>query len=252
MTNGIYQDGRHYDQMFGPDGNVEFFRDEARALGGPVLELACGTGRILQPIADAGIAATGIDVAPGMLAEARRRAHSGGTSPARYLQEDMRSCHLNERFALIFIAGNSICHLLDIDSFQECMARVREHLAEGGHFIVDVFVPRLQLLLVDPSSRQRLSEYDAPDGSGRVVVTSQSHYDPIAQIKFTKTFHHFPGGAPEVEGSLDMRMYFPQELQALLRYNGFRIAAAYGGFDRGPLTGASAKQIYVAEAVAEP
>jgi SAM-dependent methyltransferase len=213
-----------------------------------VLELACGTGRILQPISDAGFAATGIDLSPGMLAEARRKAQAGNSS-ARYLQEDVRSFSLGQRFALIFIAGNSICHLHDIDSFEACMARVREHLAEGGRFIVDVFVPRLQLLLTDPESRQPFSEYDDPDGSGRVVVTHTSRYDAITQIKSVKTFHKFSDGTPEIEGSLKLRMYFPQELQALLRYSGLRVLAAYGAYDSTPLTSASAKQIYVMEAV---
>lgn len=146
----IYLDGRHYDRMFSPKGDVEFFLNEARTLGGPVLELACGTGRLLQPIAEAGFSATGIDLSPDMLAEARRKAQSANVSP-RYLQADMTSFRLDERFALIFIGGNSICHLLDIDSFQACMSSVREHLADDGRFIVDVFVPKFQYLLVDPN-----------------------------------------------------------------------------------------------------
>lgn len=237
----IYEDGRHYDRMFGPEAIVPFLLAQARAVGGPVLELACGTGRLLQPLADAGFAATGIDSSPGMLAEARRK---GGL--ARYIEADMRSFRLEPRFGLIFLAANSLSHLLDLDSFQACMARVREHLAPGGRFVVDVFVPKLQMLLVDPSQRQPLAEYDDPDGAGRVVVTAQSRYDPITQIKWTKTFHRLPGAATEVEGSLNMRMYFPQELQALLRYNGFQLEGAYGGWQGDmPLTDGSPKQIYV-------
>ncbi|HWJ36788.1 MAG TPA: class I SAM-dependent methyltransferase [Steroidobacteraceae bacterium] len=243
----LYVDGRHYDRLFSPSGDIEFFVDQARTLSGPVLELACGTGRILQPIADVGFAATGIDLSPGMLAEARRKALSGSSS-VRYIQADIRSFSLGERFALIFIAGNSICHLLDTDSFQACMARVREHLAARGRFIVDVYVPKLQFLQVDPEVRLPFSEYDDPDGAGRVVVTQTSRYDAITQIKSVKTFHKFPGETPEVEGSLELKMYFPQELQALLHYNGLRLLAAYGGYDKTPLANTSAKQIYVMEA----
>jgi SAM-dependent methyltransferase len=245
---GIYQDGRHYDRMFDPERDVPFFLAEARALGGPVLELACGTGRILQPIADAGLPATGIDTSPGMLAEAERKARSGKSTP-RYLQQDMRHFRLHERFSLIFIAGNSICHLLDFDSFRSCMTSVREHLAEGGRFIVDVFVPRLQFLLVDPAARNRMTEYDDPDGAGRVVVTQSSRYDPITQVNSVRTFHKHPGAAGELEGSLQMRMYFPQELQALLIYNGLRLLGAYGDYDKQPLTSASTRQLYIVEAI---
>lgn len=201
----IYLDGRHYDLMFPRSDDVEFFLNQARMLGGPVLELASGTGRILERIANAGFAATGIDLSPGMLAEARRKAQAGAT-PSRYIQADMRRYSLGERFALIFIAGNSICHLLDIESFDACISCVRQHLAEGGRFIVDVYVPNLRLLLVDP---QEISE---------------------------------------TEGSLELKMYFPQELQALLRHNGLRLLEAYGSYEKTPLTNASAKQIYILEA----
>jgi SAM-dependent methyltransferase len=243
----IYLDGRHYDRLFLPSGDIEFFLDQSRQIRGPVLELACGTGRVLQPIADAGFAATGIDLSPGMLAEAARKALPGKPTP-RYVQGDIRDFSLDERFALIFIAGNSVCHLLDIDSFQACLDCVREHLTAKGRFIVDVYVPNLQFLSVDPLARLPFSEYDDPDGAGTVVVTQTSRYDAITQIKSVKTFHKYPGEAQEVEGSLALKMYFPQELQALLRYNGLRLLAAYGGYDKTPLTNMSAKQIYVMEA----
>jgi SAM-dependent methyltransferase len=242
----IYLDGRHYDRMFPGRAEIPFLLEQARSLGGPVLELACGTGKLLEPIAQAGFAATGVDVSEPMLAEARRKAHAAG-SAARYVHADIRSFSLGERFALIFIAGNSICHLLDIDSFDACMARVREHLAEGGRFIVDVYVPSLPLLMVNPNVRQKLTQYDDPDGAGRVVVTHTASYDAITQIRSARTFHQFPGKAAEREGSLVLKMYFPQELQALLRHNGFRIVEAYGNYDKSPLTSGSPKQIYILE-----
>jgi len=243
----IYLDGRHYDRMFAPSGDVEFFLRQASTCGGPVLELACGTGRILQPIHDAGFASTGIDRSPGMLAEARRKAQSAPSSP-RYIQGDITNFTLNERFSLVFIGGNSLCHLLDIDSFQACMACVRRLMENGARFVIDVYVPKLELLTVDPEARQPFTEYDDPDGSGRIVVTQTYRYDPITHISSVKTYHQFPGGAPEVEGSLQLRMYFPQELQALLRYNGMRLVGAYGWYDERPLTSNSPKQIYVLEA----
>jgi len=242
----IYLDGRHYDLMFPRSDDIEFFLNQARTLGGPVLELACGTGRILEPIATAGFAATGIDLSPGMLVEARRKAQAGATS-SRYIQADIRQFSLDERFALIFIAGNSIWHLLDIDSFDACMSRVRRHLAEGGRFIVDVFVPNLRRLLVDPQIREPMSEYDDPNGAGRVVVTQTSRYDAITQIMSARTFQRSTDGT-ETEGSLDLKMYFPQELQALLRHNGLRLLEAYGGYDKTPLTNTSGRQIYILEA----
>ena len=127
------------------------------------------------------------------------------------------------------------------------MSCVRQHLAEGGRFIVDVFVPNLRRLLVDPQIREPLSEYDDPNSGRRVVVTQTSRYDAVTQIKSTRTFQKFPDGT-ETEGSLELKMYFPQELQALLRHNGLRLLEAYGGYDKTPLTNTSARQIYILEA----
>jgi SAM-dependent methyltransferase len=240
----IYLDGRHYDRMFGAHDAIPFLLEQARSSGGPVLELACGTGKLLEPMAQAGLTATGVDLSEPMLIEARRKAQAAGQS-TRYLHADMRHFSLGERFPFIFIAGNSICHLLDIDSFDACMARVREHLAEGGRFLIDVYVPSLPLLMIGPNTRQRLTQYDDPDGGGRVIVAHTARYDTITQIKTAKTFHQFPGETSEREGSLVLKMYFPQELQALLRHNGFRIVEAYGNYDKSPLQGESPKQIYI-------
>lgn len=241
----IYLDGRHYDRMFPGRGELPFLLEQAQRLGGPVLELACGTGKLLEPIAQAGLAATGVDVSEPMLVEARRKAHAAGSN-TRYVHADMRKFSLGgERFAFIFIGGNSICHLLDIDSFEACMACVREHLAEGGRFLIDVYVPSLPRLINGTGVREKLTTYDDPDGAGRVVVTHTATYDAITQINSAKTFHQFPGEPSEREGSLVLKMYFPQELQALLRHNGFRVVEAYGNYDKSPLANGSPRQIYI-------
>ena len=243
----IYLDGRHYDRMWPRTDDIEFYVNQARMFGGPVLELACGTGRILEPLARAGFASTGIDRSPGMLAEARRKAQVRGTA-TRYIEADIRRFSLDERFALIFIAGNSICHLLDIDSFDACIACVRRHLAEGGRFVIDVYMPDLRRLLIDPEVRQRLGEYEDPDGAGRVVVTHTAGYDAVTQINSVKTFHRLPDAPAEVEGSFELKMYFPQELQGLLRHNGLRLLEACGEYDGTALTNASSRQIYTVAA----
>ncbi len=243
----IYLDGRHYDLMFPAQDDIAFLLEQIPRFGEPVLELACGTGRLLEPIARAGYAATGLDRSEPMLIEARRKAQAAGSS-ARYVRADISHFSLGERFAFVFIAGNSICHLLDIESFDACMACVRDHLIDGGRFVVDVFIPNMERLLRDPGARQSMSRYEHPDGGGRVVVTHTARDDAITQIVSSRTFHRFPGETSEREGTLEMKMYFPQELQALLRHNGFRIVEAYGYYDLSPLTSQSPKQIYVLEA----
>jgi SAM-dependent methyltransferase len=241
----IYQNGRHYDLLM-PSGSEppHFWLTQAERYGGPMLELACGTGRVALAVAEQGLAVTGIDYAPSMLAEAQRKAALGNI-PIKLLAGDMRNFELGKRFALIILPNNTLCHLHTLADFKACMACVRRHLLPAGRFIVEVFVPNLDLLLQEPEERVPFSEYDDPDGGGKIVVTASARYDAAAQIRYNTTYYKFPNRADEVSGELTMRMFFPQELDALFHYNGLRIEHKYGGQDESPFTADSHMQIFV-------
>ena len=104
----------------------------------------------------------------------------------------------------------------------------RVALQPGGVFVIDVFVPNLRFLLRDADEEYLLDEYDSPEGHGRVRVMARSRYQATSQIMKTTTIRRV-AGQPHVVGSLDLKMYFPRELEALLRCNGLGIAARYGG-----------------------
>ena len=140
----LYRDGKHYDLMLHGTQDLPFWTAQANRYGGPVLELACGTGRIAIPLAKEGFAVTGIDLSRAMLAEARDKA-------------------------------------------------ARESVSVGRN----------------------------------------------------KTHTRLPGTGGEIVGELNMRMFFPQELEALLKYNGFRIDGKLGDSDERPFDAASPKQIVI-------
>lgn len=239
----IYQDGRHYDQLF-PSGKQkpQFWIDQAHRYGGPILELACGTGRIAIPLAEEGFEVVGLDLSEAMLEEAKQKAEH---TTLALQNADMSHFALERDFPLILLANNALCHLLDLKSFESCMKCVKKHLSEHGKFIIEVFVPNLKMLLQKPDERVFFSEYEDPDGGGRIVVTSTSTYDSKTQIKHNKTFHKMPNDDEEIEGELPMRMYFPQELDALLKYNGFDIVHKYGDTNLSPFTSKSQMQIFI-------
>lgn len=241
----IYQDGRHYDLLF-PGGQEppHLWLAQGRNYGDPILELACGTGRIAIPLVQEGHQVTGIDVSDAMLAEARRKAARAGVA-VELFNADMRNFNLGAQFRLILLANNALCHLHTLTDFEQCMASVKRHLQPEGRFVVEVFVPNLEFLLQTPDERQALGEYDDPDGGGRVVVTQTSWYDAASQIKYNTTYYKFPKQAEEVTGTLHMRMYFPQELDALFKYNGFTIEHKYGATDLRPFDASSTMQIFV-------
>src|SRR5258705_13346196 len=104
----LYEDAELYDQEF-CDRNLEipFYRRQALASGGPVLELACGSGRLTFPIAAAGVEIAGVDVSPAMIEQARKRSAQQAVSIDWHIQ-DIRQMSLGRRFQMAFIATNAL------------------------------------------------------------------------------------------------------------------------------------------------
>lgn len=245
----IYLNGQHYDQLFA-SGNEEFsfWISQAYKYGESILELACGTGRVTIALAQAGFNVTGIDNAEGMLKEAKRKSAEAGVE-IEWFNADMRDFNLDKAFSLIYLPANTLCHLLDLSDFEACLSAVRKHLTANGRFIIEMFVPKIELLLNKPGERFPFSEYDDPDGRGRIVVTESYEYESDIQIKRIKTYHSIPGEKDEIEGELNMRMYFPQELDALIKYNGFMIENKYGSDELTVFDKESEKQLIVCRLV---
>ena len=241
----IYLDGRHYDQLFASgDDDFSFWINQANKYGESILELACGTGRITIALAQAGFNVTGIDNSEGMLQEAKRKSADAGGKIDWY-EADMRDFNLGKEFSLIILPANTLCHLLTLGDFEACLAAVRTHLTANGRFIIEVFVPKIELLINKSGERFPFSEYDDPDGRGRIIVTESYEYEHDTQVKRIKTHHSIPGEELEIEGELNMRMYFPKELDALIKYNGFAIENKYGSDDQRVFDKKSEKQLIV-------
>ena len=238
----LYEDGRHYDRMFTTDGEhaSSFWLGMAQESGESVLELACGTGALAIPLARAGYEVTGLDLSESMLAEARRKSQASRVS-VDWRHGDIRDFHLGRTYSLIILASNTICHLLDLPSLEACLRCVREHLADEGRFVVTVFVPDQALLQRRCDEPEVLAEYEDPDGRGRITVTATYEYHPDTQIKHITTRSRI--GDSEESGTLTLRMYYPQELAALLKYNGLEIVERWGDHDRNPFGPDSKMQV---------
>jgi SAM-dependent methyltransferase len=138
MSGGFYSDARLYDRLFpGGEPAVDFYRAEADRQGGSVLELGCGTGRQLVPIASDGHPCTGLDLSREMLTEAQRKADERALA-VDWVSGDMRDFDLDRTFHLVFIASNSLLHLHEAADLVSCFRSVRAHLAPGARFVFDV------------------------------------------------------------------------------------------------------------------
>jgi SAM-dependent methyltransferase len=246
MSERFYSDPRLYDLLFPPGEYPRFYAEEAQRAGGPVLELACGTGQILAPIAQAGARCVGIDLSAEMLGAAAERLREGSAA-AELVQGDIRSFDLGESFALIFIARNSLLHLHAPEDLLACFGAVRRHLAPGGVFVFDVFNPSVRLLARAAGTRVSVMEIEHPE-HGRVSVEAEGEYDSAAQVKRETWYFSAPGRADFWTAPLAVRCIFPQELPLLLEAGGLRLEARYGDFGRGPFHAGSARQVCVCRA----
>lgn len=242
-----YADAERYDienAAFEPDG--PFYRDLARRFGGRVLELGCGTGRITLPLAAAGIDITGVDMAPAMLARASEK---DGASAVRWIEADARTFRLPDRFRLVFESGATFQHMLDRNAQEAFLSRVLQHLEADGRFVVSSIMPTLDLLTDVPVEEDWMTY---TDGNGRPVrVSGTQHYDPLTQIKTETAYRRWSDDAGQevtMVAPLRLRYVFPQEMQALLHYNGFEILQRFGGPDFSDLVAGSSNQIYVCRA----
>ncbi len=166
----LYRDGRHYD-LLNSDivSDIPLYVEESVRAGGSVLELACGTGRLTIPIAQSGVSIVGLDQCPSMLARARAKASVGGIA-IPFVESDCRKFELERKFALIFMAFNSMQLLHDSASLEALFRNVRRQLAPGGRFIFDVFNPRVTILAREGTSRTHEREYEDPDGQGTIIL----------------------------------------------------------------------------------
>lgn len=231
--------------------DVGFYVDLAVASGGPVLEMACGTGRILVPTARAGVAIEGLDLSEHMLSVCRERLAREPVDVGRRAvlhRGDMRGFDLGRTFPLVTVPFNAFQHLVQVEDQLACLSCVRRHLAPGGTFVLDVFNPSLERL-VDPSTEAREPEppFTMPDG--RVVTRRARQAErrlalQVLDCELIYDVRHPDGRVERLVHAFAMRYFFRFEVEHLLARSGLRIAALYGDHARGPFTSVS-KQIVV-------
>jgi SAM-dependent methyltransferase len=244
-----------YDQVHTITKDIPFWLEEALASGGPVLELACGTGRVAIPTAQAGVQVVGLDSSAAMLKLARAKARKLrlGAERVRFVHGDMRSFTLAQRFPLAIIPFRSFQLLLSVAEQHQALASIRAHLALGGRLIIDLFVPDLERLARDPSTPLYDHEVTDPATGHGMMIWHQNHYDIFNQVINARTIveEHDGRGVfqQKVVKEYQLRYLYRFEVQHLLAACGYEVEEVYGSFDREPISESSTEMIWVATPV---
>ena len=167
-------------------GDVAFYERLAHDTGGPVLELACGTGRIALALAEKGFDVTGVDVSDGMLTVARRKA-AGRPACVRdrlaLINQDMSELDLGRRFGFVFVPARSFQHLLTIDLQRKSLEAIHRHLEPTGRLALHLFDPRLDLLSEPKTTVTALSGIHPETGHRYVGEVLRTRFDHFNQVR---------------------------------------------------------------------
>ena len=237
----FYDDPDLYDALLPVGAHVPFYVDVARQQAGAVLELACGTGQLTIPIALQGHPTVGLDRSGAMLGVAKRRASEVG-APVAFLQSDMRDFALGRDFNLIFVARNSLLHLLSTVDLLAALTAVRRHLAHDGVFAFDVFNPDVGLLARPPSQRFPVMEVSTAR-FGPLSVEATHDYDSATQVNRGTWYISAPDRRDAWTVPLALRSIFPQELPLLLSAAGLELIGRFGDLSREPFGPRSRLQV---------
>ncbi|MBV9745210.1 MAG: methyltransferase domain-containing protein [Acidobacteriia bacterium] len=222
--------------------DIAFYVEAAKESGGPVLEVACGTGRVLIPTARAAIEITGVDSSARMLEVCRRKLADEADdvrSRVRLFEADMREFNLPQSFALVTIPFRPFQHLLTVDDQLACLASIRRHLADGGRLIFDLFNPSLEHLVNTKLGEETDEEPEFCTPDERRVIRRQKKVaeDRFHQVNRHELIYHVrhPDGREErLAHAFAFRYLFRFEVEHLLARAGFRVEQVYADFDKTP------------------
>ncbi len=246
---------RLYDLDLADDpGDLDLYLALAARTGGPILELAVGTGRLAVPLAEAGYAVTGVDLDPAMLDRASVRARSspiGIADRLTLIEADLLDLRLPDAgtFGLAFIALNSLLVLPTRAAQRAAIRTMAEHLAPGGLAVVDIWIPDAEdLARFDGRIILDWPRLDPESGAIVTKTGSAQHDASSAVVTMTTIFEESgQGESPRRWVRRDrLRLVSGDELRGFAEDAGLAVELMAGDYSLGPMGPGSERAILIA------
>lgn len=234
------------------DEDVELYLGILQTVDGPVLEMGCGSGRLLIPIAEAGHAITGLDSSSEMLARAKKRIAAEANGSAITLHNgDMQDAPdaPGGPFGLVIFSLNALMHLETAADQRSALDAARQSLRPGGYVIIDTMNPSLEQLQHLISRSHLEGTWTLDNGA---VVDKWSHRENFSADQILDTVIWYDtvqsdGAMTRTRTQFLLRYVHPNELEMMLELAGFASWNVYGSYDLGPLSDESDRLILIAE-----
>lgn len=232
--------------------DIPFILQLAGEVAGPVLELGCGSGRLLRPLAQSGVSVTGIDNSPAMLARARARLAEEPTAVQNrvtLIEADMTDFTVDGRFPLVIIPYNTFMHL-DTGQATAVLRRVRNCLTADGRLFIDLLNP---FAVANTPEDQLISLENTltdPETGDTILHMAANRLDSAAQIlHITWIYDRSPADGGSIHRTVAQAAYYyryPHQMQMLLQDAGFTRLEMFGEYDQSPFQEESGRFLILA------
>jgi cyclopropane fatty-acyl-phospholipid synthase-like methyltransferase len=231
--------------------DVSLYINFAELSGGPLLELACGSGRLLVPLAYEGYELTGVDSSRSMLNLAQRALEEAGVQEqCTLVQENMSTMHLEQKFRMAFIALGSFGHVCTRQEQRQTLAVVHDHLTAGSKFIMDI--SNTDVRYMEQLSGQVLHQgtWKREDGALLTHFVSPASSPTKHLLELTHFYDEHRQGEAVQRTVITTHLYLFErnEVELLLEEAGFAINDVFGDYELSPFEHESPRMIFIAQA----
>jgi len=243
--------------MYAVKPDVDFYVQYCSATGGKILELGCGTGRVLIPAARSGCEITGLDISEHVLTRCRDKlqleAHDV-QERVRLVQGNMIDFDIKDHFDLVIIPFRPFQQLISVDDQLACLHRIHRHLNPSGKLVFDFFQVNMAIIS-DPNRKEEVedvAEFTLPDGrrlrrTHRLTALHRAEqYNDVELIYYLTDKS---GNTERIVEPFPFRYFFRYEVEHLLARCGFEVRELFGDFDKTPLSDDSPEIVFVAEKI---